>query len=65
MPAKSGNVGRVGKSGTHTAAPAAPMGRRALEREIDAALARLEVGIAEQRKAMDLLLEQLVRPAAR
>jgi hypothetical protein len=36
-----------------------PSAEAALEREIDAILARLEVGIAEERKAMAELLERL------
>jgi len=37
--------------------------RRALERDIDALLDRLEVGIAAQQKAMAELLEKINKPA--
>lgn len=37
--------------------------RRALERDIDALLARLEVGIAAEQKAMAELLERINKPA--
>ncbi len=36
--------------------------RRAMERDIDATLDRLDVGIAAQREAMDRLLEKLMLP---
>lgn len=39
--------------------------RRALERDIDAMLDRLEVGIAAELKAMEVLLEKISRPAGR
>jgi uncharacterized protein YceH (UPF0502 family) len=52
---------RTVASGKRAATRAA---ERAMEQEIDAALARLEVDIAAQRERMDRLLERLAHPKA-